>query len=603
VQSQNKIPDLRTRQQRLPKTIPSPERETNWVLAKKAMGYDIFFVSWKGLKMVMNWIIREKTTFGGAQSIQKWKACHSSEANDLCIVDLAYRLHCVQCSLLCSFEGFISQKEIYCLGNELEPLGAQLAFMMTQELFPSFEVFNKADDLDQGRNLKHPEGKPRYEREKHKKILSKQQTRDFQRFYWWFHSWFTFQPACCLPKIDATTTSGASSTQAQKLISRSQWLPRCLYKGYESPCIDGHLLCEAIIGRSIEDSVDALLLLLVKCRLAEDAKQRETELPLQCYLAVLELATGMILLGLGDNAIMPSHVANALQTKELKARGKDIRGIRNHWQNYSWLRNESYGDAAFSRLPKLVVLLHDLMTNMMVDRKRCDSQRCMIPQSADRASMMQSDRTTKGPQGEWKYLMQRAYLLCGIVAMNLLVDEASSWQQHKQACIFVINRALEKTDLLVVVPPKKKQQESDSSKKGPLRSFTSFMGKIFQLMGQPNRQEPQSTRKHTGGPIRQGGLDDFTTLLSEISKCVESGIVEFCKGEEKCFNGFPIETIEQGHSRLVGRHAEFLPREYECMTGAKELLHLPWNLMCFSNPCNKQERLEVAEKGRWGLLK
>ena len=75
--------------------------------------------------------------------------------------------------------------------------------------------------------------------------------------------------------------------------------------------------------------------------------------------------------------------------------------------------------------------------------------------------------------------------------------------------------------------------------------------------------------------------------------------MEFCKGEEKCFNGFPIETIKQSHSRLVGRHAQLAPLEYECMTGAKELLHLPWNLMCFSNPCNKQERLEAAEKGHW----
>lgn len=47
---------------------------------------------------------------------------------------------------------------------------------------------------------------------------------------------------------------------------------------------------------------------------------------LQCYLETLELATGMLLLGLGESAIMPSHIASVLKAQELrvKGQGKDL---------------------------------------------------------------------------------------------------------------------------------------------------------------------------------------------------------------------------------------------------------------------------------------
>lgn len=42
----------------------------------------------------------------------------------------------------------------------------------------------------------------------------------------------------------------------------------------------------------------------------------------QCHLEILELAAGMVLLGLGDRAYMPSHVASALKVPELQMRGE-----------------------------------------------------------------------------------------------------------------------------------------------------------------------------------------------------------------------------------------------------------------------------------------
>lgn len=51
----------------------------------------------------------------------------------------------MQCCLLCAIEGFVPQNEIYNLGSELEPLGLQLALMMTQGLFPPFVLFNQRD--------------------------------------------------------------------------------------------------------------------------------------------------------------------------------------------------------------------------------------------------------------------------------------------------------------------------------------------------------------------------------------------------------------------------------------------------------------------------
>lgn len=150
-------------------------------------------------------------------------------------------------------------------------------------------------------------------------------------------------------------------------------------------------------------------------------------------------------------------------------------------------------------------------------------QEHLLSQREDEASVMQSGTVMKEARSEQKYLMQRAYLLCGIVGMNLLINKVNHWHQHKQVCIFVINHSLEKIDPLMVTSSNTQQPSDGFSRKGPLRHLTSFMAKVVQSKRGPRKHSPSSKRQFLGGPIREDHLGHFAEDLLKISKCIKSG--------------------------------------------------------------------------------
>lgn len=145
-----------------------------------------------------------------------------------------------------------------------------------------------SQDLNEWEKLKDTDKRGRGASEKQGKLFSKPQSVDSELPNWLFGWCFVFQPTHRLPTFHGARIIEAS-TEAQKFTSWGQWLLKVLHNANECPCIDGHLLYEAISGNKIEKSVNSLLLFLVKCRVAEDANKKEPRLPLQvCALCCLQ---------------------------------------------------------------------------------------------------------------------------------------------------------------------------------------------------------------------------------------------------------------------------------------------------------------------------
>ena len=99
---------------------------------------------------------------------------------------------------------------------------------------------------------------------------------------WLFSSFFIFQPAHRLPESPQNRFDGAER-EALQSITRDQLLPQMNYNDWDRPCVDGHVLYEAVANASnrTQEAVNALLFFLGKLRTAEDVQKEEPKLALQ----------------------------------------------------------------------------------------------------------------------------------------------------------------------------------------------------------------------------------------------------------------------------------------------------------------------------------
>jgi len=305
---------------------PSTYRKVENSHCKRATGTDIFWIGWKGLRMLMEVLVRKlvQCALCGGQTIRD---SSTKAMKHLELVVLACKLHCTLRSQLRIVEDLIPQADINTMWRIMTPIRRQLVFLITAGVFPTCGLENEADLRQEMQDLCRRLGFEKMDQIVRDGLWVYQGMRlkdciqDSNTSYWFWRFAFTFRTPQHRDEDSYLSQSFNDVARRARTSLPRHWICCRMYRDYRRLfCINGNLLHTAgkRAKNRIKEAVDDLLLFLRRSRTAENASPGNPKLALQCHLEILELAAGMVLLGLADKAYMPSYVSNALKVPELQ---------------------------------------------------------------------------------------------------------------------------------------------------------------------------------------------------------------------------------------------------------------------------------------------